>query len=109
MCGCGLVIRTPGSFSQVPQAAGGGTAVHPGTPGVEQDRPASPGTDRPVDGPPDRWRRRDQDDLGAFTTHAQHPVAVLFAEVGDVSAGRLEDPQAEQAKHGYQREVTRVR
>src|SRR5262249_19117641 len=28
------------SVGQAPQAAGGGVAVHPGTPGVEQDRPA---------------------------------------------------------------------
>jgi hypothetical protein len=36
-------------------------------------------------------------------------VAVLFAEVGDVRAGGLEDPQAQQAKHGHQREVIRIR
>jgi hypothetical protein len=32
-------------------------------------------------------------------------VAVLFAEVGDVRAGGFEDPQAQQAEHGDQREV----
>jgi hypothetical protein len=36
-------------------------------------------------------------------------VAVLLAEVGDVRAGGLEDPQAEQAEHGHQREIARVR
>jgi hypothetical protein len=36
-------------------------------------------------------------------------VAVFFAEVGDVSGGGFEDPQAEQAEHGHQREVTRRR
>ena len=36
----------------------------------------------------------------------QHPVAVLLAEAGDVRAGGLEDPQAEQ---GHQREIARVR
>jgi len=36
-------------------------------------------------------------------------VAVLFAEIGDVRGGGLEDPQAEQAEHGHQREVARVR
>jgi hypothetical protein len=42
-------------------------------------------------------------------------VAVLFAEVGDVGAGGLEDPQAEQANmatsaksHGYGRVVLRT-
>jgi hypothetical protein len=32
-------------------------------------------------------------------------VTVFLAEIGDVGAGGLEDPQAEQAEHGYQREV----
>jgi hypothetical protein len=35
-----------------------------------------------VDGAPDGWRQRDQDDLSAFAAHAQHPVTVFFAEVG---------------------------
>jgi hypothetical protein len=33
---------------------------------------------------------------------------VLLAEVGDVGAGGLEDPQAEQPEHGDQREVARI-
>ena len=37
------------------------------------------------------------------------PVAVFFAEVGDVRASGFEDPQAEQAEHGHQREVARAR
>ncbi len=65
--------------------------------------------DRLIDGPADGWRQRDEDDLGAFAAHAQHPMAVLLAEVGDVRAGGLEDPQAEQAEHGHQREVAWVR
>ena len=35
-------------------------------------------------------------------------MAVLLAQVADVSAGRLEDPQPQQAEHGYQREIVRV-
>ena len=77
------------------QAAGGCMAVHPGTAAVEQDRPARAGAYCLVDGAPDGGRQRDQDDLGAFAAHAQHPVAVLFAEVSDVGAGGLEDPQPE--------------
>jgi hypothetical protein len=46
---------------------------------------------------------------GALAAHAQDPVAVLLAEVGDVGAGGFEDPQTEQAEHGHQREVARVR
>jgi len=36
-------------------------------------------------------RQRDQNDLGAFAAYAQHPVAVLFAKISDISAGGLED------------------
>jgi hypothetical protein len=36
-------------------------------------------------------------------------VAVFLAEVGDVRAGGLEDPQAEQPEHGHQGEVAPVR
>ena len=96
-------------LSEPAKAAGSGVAVHPATAAVEQDRPAGAGADRLVDGPADGWRQRDQDDLGAFAAHAQHPVAVFFADVGDIGPGGFEDPQAEQAEHGHQREVTRVR
>jgi hypothetical protein len=92
---------------QAPQAAGRGVAVHSRTPAVDQNRPGA-SANSPVDGPPDRGRQRDQHGLGPFAAHAQHPVAVFFAEVADIGAGGLEDPQAQQAEHGYQREVARV-
>jgi hypothetical protein len=71
--------------------------------------PRSPVVGCPVDGPADRGRQRHQNDLGALAADAQHPVAVLLAEVADVRRGGLEDPQAQQAEHGHQREVARVR
>jgi hypothetical protein len=70
--------------------------------------PAGAGSGGPVDGPRDRWRQRDQDGLGSFAAHAQHPVVVPFAEVGDVGAGGFEDPQAQQAEHGYQGKVAGI-
>jgi hypothetical protein len=94
-----------GGFSEVPQAPGGGVAVHPRAAAVKQNRPAETAADRPVDGPADRWRQGNQDDLGSLAAHTQHPVAVLFTKVGDVGPGGLEDPQAQQPKHGHQREV----
>ena len=97
-----------GRLGEAVQAAGGRVPVHPGAAAVDQDRPARPRADCPVDRPADRWRQRHQDDLGTFAAHAQHPVAVLLAEVGDVGTGRFEDPQAEQAEHGHQSEVARV-
>jgi hypothetical protein len=95
----------PGGFSEPLQAAGGGVAVHPGAAAVEQDRPTGAGANRLIDRPPDGWRQGDQDDLGAFAAHAQHPVAMLFTQVGGVGAGCLEDPQAEQAEHGHKGKV----
>ena len=59
-----------------------------------------------VDGPAHGWRQRDQDHLGALAADPQHPVLVLVAEVG---GGGLEDPQAQQAGHGHQHVVARVR
>jgi len=80
-----------GGVGETPQAAGSRVPVHPGTAGVQQDRPAVPEAGRPVDGPADSWRQRDQDDLGTFAADPQHPVAVFLAEIGDVRGGGLED------------------
>ncbi|MGD0066672.1 MAG: hypothetical protein ABSB76_24895 [Streptosporangiaceae bacterium] len=83
-----------GGSGEPPQAPGCRVAVHPGVAVVEQDRAAGAGSYCLVDGAPDGGRQRDQDDLGAFAAHAQHPMAVFLAEVGDVRGSRLEDPQA---------------
>ena len=98
-----------GSFGESPQAAGGSVAVHPAAAGIQQDRPAGARAYCLVDGPADGWRQRDQDDFGAFAAHAQHSVAVLLTEVGDVGGVGLEDPQAEQPEHGHEGEVVWVR
>jgi hypothetical protein len=75
--------RGPG---QVPQPPGRCVPVHPGAAAVEQDRSRCPACDRAVDRPPDSGRQRDEHDLGALAADAQHPVAVLLAQVGDVGA-----------------------
>jgi len=82
--------------------------VHPRAVAVEQDRPAVTVIRGAVDGPSDRWRQRDRDDLAAFAADPQYPVAVFFAEVGDIRAGGFEDPQAQQAEHGHQDEPFRL-
>ena len=71
-----------GRFGEPSQAPGGRVPVHRGAAAVEQDRPVSAGAGCLVDGPAGGWRQRSQDDFGAFPANAQHPVAVLFAEVG---------------------------
>src|SRR5438045_1967617 len=87
------------NLGELAQAARRRVAVHAGTAAVEQDRPADAGADGLVYGPSDRWRQRDQDNLGAFAAYAQHPVAVLVPQVSNVRASGLEDAQAEQPEH----------
>jgi hypothetical protein len=94
---------------QAPEPAGGGVAVHPGAAAVQQDRAAGPGSGCLVNGACHGWWQRDQDNLGAFPADPQHPVAVFFAQVGDVGPGGFEDPQAQQPEHGHQRESERIR
>ena len=101
-----LDVGSPGELVQAP---GGCVPVHPGIAAIEQDRSARAGSGCPVDGPTDGGRQRDQDNLGALTAYAQHPVTMLFAEIADVRSSGLEYPQAEQPEHGHQREVARVR
>jgi hypothetical protein len=91
MWGCALVIRMPAvSASRRRRRVAAWRSIRAPA-AVEKDRPAHAGACRSVDGTPDRWGSGDQDDLGALAAHAQHPVPVLFAEVGDVRAGGLED------------------
>ena len=93
---------------EVEQSAGCGVAVHPASRAVEQDRPGPPVADGSFDGSRDSRWKRDQDDSAALADHPEDPVAVFFAEIGDVRAAGFEDPQAEQAQEAHQREVARM-
>jgi hypothetical protein len=95
--------------SQVPQAPGRSVPVHPGSAAIEQHWTGGSAVHRAVDGPSDGGRQRHEHDLGALAADAQYPVAMLLAQVADVGAGGLEDPQPKQAEHRHQREVVRVR
>jgi hypothetical protein len=95
--------------ARVPARAGTGRGVpvHACASAIEQDSAIGTAPYGPVYGPPDGGWQRDQNDLGAFAAYAQHPVAVLFAKISDISAGGLEDPQAEKSEHRDEREVAR--
>jgi len=98
-----------GGLDEVVQAAGGRVPVHPAPRvfsriGPRSRNPIARSRARPTAG-----GSGTKTTFGALTAHPQHPVAVLLAEIGDVRAGGLEDPQAKEAKHGHQREVARVR
>lgn len=91
MCGCIRGSRTT-DCSASRRSRRVAQPVHPPPPQVEQDWPRGAVTHRVVDGLPDRWRKRHQNDLGAFADDAQHPVPVLLTDIGDVPAAGLEDP-----------------
>ena len=83
-------------------------AVHARAVGVEQQRAGSAVADGAVDRAGDGRRHRHEDDLVALADDAQHPVAVFLAEIGDIEAGCLEDPQTQQAEQTDQGEVEQV-
>jgi hypothetical protein len=95
-----------GAPGELVQAAGGRVPVHPGAAAVEQDRPAHAGSGR--------WPGRPLAATGSgrswcpCRTHGG-PGGRAPRRVGDVRAGGLEDPQAQQTEHGHQREIVRVR
>src|SRR5450755_4123871 len=84
MCGCGLEIRTPAASARRLRRRVAAWRFIRAPLLLSRIGPRARGADRPVDGPPDRRRQRDQDDLGALSAYAQHPMAMFFAEVGDI-------------------------
>jgi len=105
ICGCIRGIRIRQARGERGQPAGGRVPVHPPAVPVEQQRPADPIGDGAIDRAGDRRRQGCQHGLAAFAPDFQHPMAVLLAQVGDVRAARVEDPQAEQTQQAHQREV----
>ncbi len=107
MWGCGRVIRTARVLGEVAQAARVAACRSIRVPrlfsriGPRARSATARSMARPTAG-----GERDQDELGgALAAHPQDAVAVFLAEVGDVGAGGLEDPQAQQPEHGHQGEV----
>lgn len=79
-----------------------------GATGVEQDWPGVTSADCLVESSADgRWKWN-EDRLAAFAQDAQNPVAMFFAEVGDVEPGGFEDAQAPQSEQADQGEVVLV-
>ena len=82
------------------QTPGGAVTVHPGAAPGPQDRPVLPIAHGPLDRAGHRRRQWGEHHLPALAAHFQDAVSVLLAQVLDVRATRLEDPQPEQAQHG---------
>jgi hypothetical protein len=105
MCGCILGIRTPAVAARCLSRRV--AAVHPRAEGVAQDRSVSAAVDGAVDRSGHRGWQRDEHDLATLTTHPQHAVAVLLAQVCDAGPARLEDPQPEERDQGEVVQVDR--
>nr|WP_231929695.1 hypothetical protein [Micromonospora inositola] len=99
----------PCGLGQVLEPAGRGVPVHPHAEGVAQDRPAGAVVDGPVDGSGHRGWQRDEHDLATLAAHAQYPVAVLLAQVGDAGPAGFEDPQAERKREQERQPYITVR
>ena len=81
----------------------GAVPVQPPSVRSQEYRPVSSFPDGQVDRPGGARRQRDRDDLAALTGDRQCPVPTFQAQVLDVGAGRLGDPQPVQGEQGDQR------
>jgi hypothetical protein len=94
---------------QLPESAGGGVSVHPRAVDVAQDRSGVAAVGGSVDRTGYRRWQWDQYGLVSFAADLEYAVAVFLAEVADVGAAGLKDPQAEEPQHDDQGEVVDVR
>jgi hypothetical protein len=67
-------------------------AVHSHSAAVEQDRPAYPIDDGPVDCSPDRRQERHQCHPVTLADHPHDTAAVFFTDISDIGTGCFEDP-----------------
>jgi hypothetical protein len=92
----GLADDPPGAVPVQPTAVRG-----------QEHRPVRALADGQVDRPGGAWRQRDSDHLAALAGDSQRPVPALLAELLDVSAGGLGDPQPVQREQRDKRVLTR--
>jgi hypothetical protein len=85
----------------------GAVPVQPPPIGGQEHRPICTFADGQVDRPRGARRERDGDDLAALAGDGQRPVPAFQAQLVDVGAGGLGDPQPVQREQGDQRMVER--
>jgi len=96
--------RAAGGLADDPPGA---VPVQPSPVRGQEHRAAGPFPDGQVDRAGGARRQRDGDDLAALAGDRQGPVAALEAQVLDVGAGGLGDPQAVEREQGDQRMLGR--
>jgi hypothetical protein len=88
-----------------PHDPAGGVTVQPVTVGAEEHWAHGALADREVNGAGDARGERHGDGLAAFAQHRQCPVTAFEAEVVDIDADRLRDPQPVEGEEGHQRVI----
>jgi hypothetical protein len=97
------LFADPGAAGHPADDPGGAVPVQPPPVRGEEQRSFGPLAGRQVDRPGGARRERDGDDLAAFAGDDQGAVAALQAQVLDVRAGGLRDPQPVQREQRDQR------
>ena len=105
---CGLTcLAIPGVARHPADDPGGAVPVQPSPVRGGEQRPFGSLADSQVDRPGGARRQRDGDHLAALAGDGQRPVPALQAQVLDVRAGSLGDPQPVQGQQGNQRVLAR--
>jgi hypothetical protein len=100
-------LADPGAAGSIADDPPGAVPVQPSPVRGQEHRPAGPFPDGQVDRAGCPRRQRDGDDLAALAGDRQRPVPALEAQVLDIGAGSLGDPQAVERKQGDQRMLCR--
>ena len=101
---CGpTCLGDPGAAGDPADDPPGAVPVQPPPVGGQEDRSFGALADGQVDRPGGARRERDGDDLAALAGDGQRPVPAFEAQVLDVGAGGLRDPQPVQGEQGDQR------
>src|SRR5260370_41432054 len=87
------VLADPGAARDPADDPPGAVPVQPAPVSGEEDRAFGAFAGGQVDRPGGAGRERDGDDLAALAGDRQGPVPALQAQVLDISAGGLRDPQ----------------
>jgi hypothetical protein len=100
-------LGDPGAAGDPADDPPGAVPVQPPAIDGQEDGPVTALADGQVDRPGGARRQRDGDDLAALAGDRQGPVPAFQAQLPDVGAGGLRDPQPVQREQGDQRMLGR--
>src|SRR6516162_5800102 len=100
-------LGNPGTAGGLADDPPGAVPVQPPPVRGQEHRPARTLADGQVDRPGSTRRDRDSDYLAALAGNRESPMAALQAQLLNIRAGGLRDPQPVQRERGDQRMLTR--